>query len=48
MLISQVHFQVSLIEPSTHDMPGVVNGAQREQALLDYPDPRLVTGPLYK
>ena len=44
---SHVHFQISLAEPATHDMPGVVSLASRERALLDYPDPRLVAGPLY-
>lgn len=42
-----LHFQVSLIEPATHDMPGVVSQAQRSQALRDYPDPRYVLGPIY-
>ena len=42
-----LHFQLSLIEPETHDMPGVVAPEDREQALKDYPDPRLVLGPIY-
>ena len=42
-----LHFQLSLIEPETHDMPGVVAPEDRKQALKDYPDPRLVLGPLY-
>ena len=42
-----LHFQLSLIEPVTHDLPGVVAPEDREQALRDYPDPRLVLGPLY-
>jgi murein DD-endopeptidase MepM/ murein hydrolase activator NlpD len=42
-----LHFQLSLVEPETHDLPGVVAPEDREQALLDYPDPRLVLGPLY-
>ena len=42
-----LHFQISLIEPDTHDLPGVVSPEDRQQALLDYPDPRLVLGPLY-
>lgn len=42
-----LHFQLSLIEPLTHDMPGVVTLNNREQALIDYPDPRLVLGALY-
>lgn len=42
-----LHFQLSLIEPETHDMPGVVAPKDRERALRDYPDPRLVLGPIY-
>ncbi len=29
------------------DMPGVVDPKYREQALEEYPDPRLVLGPIY-
>jgi murein DD-endopeptidase MepM/ murein hydrolase activator NlpD len=42
-----LHFQLSLIKPETHDLPGAVSAADREQALRDFPDPRLVLGPLY-
>ena len=42
-----VHFQLSLIEPKEPDLPGVVHRCEREQALQDYPDPRLVLGRLY-
>ncbi len=42
-----VHFQLSLIEPIGADLPGVVRRDDREQALRDYPDPRLVLGRLY-
>ena len=42
-----LHFQLSLIEPITHDLPGVVAPEDRLQALQDYPDPRLILGPLY-
>jgi murein DD-endopeptidase MepM/ murein hydrolase activator NlpD len=35
-----VHFQLSLVEPATHDLPGVVSASQHAQALVDYPDPR--------
>jgi len=42
-----LHFQLSLVQPETHDMPGVVAPEDRDQALKDYPDPRLVLGPLY-
>ena len=42
-----LHFQLSLIEPETHDLPGVVSHEEREKALRNYPDPRLVLGPIY-
>lgn len=42
-----LHFQLSFREPTTHDLPGVVTPSEHEQALLDFPDPRLVLGPLY-
>ena len=42
-----LHFQLSLVEPENHDLPGVVASEDREKALRDYPDPRLVLGPLY-
>ena len=44
---SHLHFQLSLKEPRTHDMPGVVSPDNRDQALEDYPDPRLVFVPIY-
>ncbi len=42
-----LHFQLSLVEPETHDLPGVVAPEDREHALAIYPDPRNVLGPLY-
>jgi murein DD-endopeptidase MepM/ murein hydrolase activator NlpD len=42
-----LHFQLSLVEPETHDLPGAVSAADRERARAIYPDPRLVVGPLY-
>lgn len=42
-----LHFQLSLQEPQVPDMPGVVSEAQLKEALLIYPDPRTVLGPLY-
>ena len=42
-----LHFQLSNLAPTTHDLPGVVHPDDRERALLDFPDPRLVLGPLY-
>jgi hypothetical protein len=42
-----LHFQLAWERPETHDMPGVVTGAERLDALQRYPDPRLVLGPLY-
>jgi len=45
---SHVHFQLSLLEPETHDMPGVVASSQHAESLKIYPDPRMVLGPLYE
>jgi murein DD-endopeptidase MepM/ murein hydrolase activator NlpD len=42
-----LHLQLSWQRPKTHDMPGVVDPAQRQEALALYPDPRLVLGPIY-
>ena len=42
-----LHFQLSLLKPQTHDLPGVVGLADREWARRVFPDPRLVLGPLY-
>jgi len=42
-----VHFQLSIHPPDTHDMPGVVSMKDRPRALIHYPDPRQVLGPLY-
>ena len=42
-----LHFQLSLLRPHTHDLPGVVHPDDRERALKDFPDPRNVLGPLY-
>ena len=42
-----VHFQLSRNQPDGFDMPGAVSATNRKQALLDYPDPRTVLGPLY-
>eukprot|EP00038_Savillea_parva_P013960 m.213504 g.213504 ORF g.213504 m.213504 type:complete len:221 (-) comp26641_c0_seq1:9-671(-) len=42
-----VHLQLAMEAPETHDMPGVVTSEDREAALITYPDPRLVLGPLY-
>jgi len=33
--------------PETHDMPGVVSSMDRDNALLEYIDPRYVLGELY-
>lgn len=43
-----VHFQLSVSEPPTHDMPGAVTLGDRSKALRDYPDPRIVLGMLYE
>lgn len=42
-----LHFQISLVEPSNSDMPGVVTAAQLPEAEKTYPDPRIVLGYLY-
>ncbi|MCH2638024.1 MAG: peptidoglycan DD-metalloendopeptidase family protein, partial [Candidatus Thalassarchaeum sp.] len=42
-----LHFQLSLLRPHTHDLPGVVHPDDRERALKDFPDPLKVLGPLY-
>ena len=42
-----VHFQLSLIEPKTCDLPGVVSEENHEVALKVFPDPRHVLGNLY-
>lgn len=44
---SHVHFQLSWSCPSTHDMPGTCTQSTRQLSLLQYPDPRLVLGPIY-
>ena len=44
---SHLHFQLSINEPETHDMPGVIDPKNRDEALENYPDPRLVLGPIY-
>jgi peptidoglycan LD-endopeptidase LytH len=45
--VPHLHFQLSLEAPEGADMPGVVTLEDRPVALLRYPDPRLVLGPLY-
>jgi murein DD-endopeptidase MepM/ murein hydrolase activator NlpD len=45
--VPHVHFQLSATAPSTYDMPGAVSLQDRDRALLEYPDPRYVLGPLY-
>lgn len=42
-----VHFQLATRAPETHDMPGASSVEDRPKALLNYPDPRYVLGPLY-
>jgi peptidoglycan LD-endopeptidase LytH len=42
-----LHIQISLIEPKTFDLEGVVARENRQQALQQYPDPRLILGELY-
>jgi peptidoglycan LD-endopeptidase LytH len=43
-----VHFQLSMNPPDQpHDMPGASSVEDRPKALLQYPDPRYVLGPIY-
>ncbi len=42
-----LHFQLGIVEPEGHDMPGVIREQDREWALEAHPDPRLVLGPLH-
>lgn len=42
-----LHFQLSITPPVTHDLPGVVSLADRDKALREYPDPRIILGMLY-
>lgn len=42
-----LHFQLSWVRPERCDLPGAVNEKDLPEALLIYPDPRLVLGPLY-
>lgn len=42
-----IHIQISLSEPIDNDLPGVVRLSDREEALINYPDPRLIVGQIY-
>lgn len=42
-----VHFQLSLKDPGQANMPGVVSDENHSRALMDYPDPRWVLGPIF-
>jgi murein DD-endopeptidase MepM/ murein hydrolase activator NlpD len=42
-----LHFQLSFREPVTHDLPGVCSEKDRRICLQEFPDPRLVLGPIY-
>lgn len=42
-----LHFQLSLVEPEAHDLPGAVSAEDRDWARRAFPDPRLVLGALY-
>jgi hypothetical protein len=44
---THLHFQLAVHPPKTHDMPGVVTLKGRDEALLEYLDPRYVLGNLY-
>ena len=42
-----LHFQLSLATPLEADLPGVVSQEDHAWALMAFPDPRLVLGPVY-
>ena len=42
-----LHFQLSLEEPETFDLPGVVAKEDIDSALKKYPDPRIILGDIY-
>jgi len=42
-----IHIQISLTEPIDNDLPGVVKLSERDEALENYPDPRLIIGQIY-
>jgi len=42
-----LHLQISVVEPTDGDMPGVVHPDDREAARRTYPDPRLLLGDIY-
>lgn len=42
-----VHVQLALDPPVTHDLPGVLDPAERAAGLRRFPDPRRLLGPLY-
>lgn len=42
-----LHIQISLVEPLIHDLEGVVARENRQQALQQFPDPRLILGDIY-
>ena len=45
--LPHLHLQLSWVDPGEADMPGVVAEEDRQKALNQYPDPRLVLEPLY-
>jgi murein DD-endopeptidase MepM/ murein hydrolase activator NlpD len=42
-----LHFQISIEKPSVPNMPGVVSAIDLATALIKFPDPRIVLGPVY-
>jgi hypothetical protein len=46
-IAQHVHFQLSIHPPDTHDMPGASSVEDRPRALIHYPDPRYVLGPVH-
>lgn len=42
-----LHIQLSTVRPDTHDLPGVVSLREHKDALIRYPDPRMILGQIY-
>lgn len=42
-----LHYQLGWNDPGEADMPGVVSDNERNEALKNYPDPRMILGNIY-
>lgn len=45
--VPHLHMQLSIRKPEAIDMPGVVDISDREEAIIRYPDPQMLTGRFY-